>query len=231
MPIKHLPDQLSDFLRYLSADTQNDERIPPLTVLSRELGVSVASLREQLEVARALGWVEVKPKTGIRRLPFSFRPAVEQGLAYAIAVDANYFKMFSDFRKHVEAAYWYEAVNLLSKNEFQTLQSLIARAYDKLQRSPVQIPHQEHRELHLSIYCKLNNPFVNGILEAYWNLYEAVGLDVYTELHYLQQVWAFHQKMVDAIIDGNYEVGYRALSEHMDLINQRERNTPTQIFE
>ena len=231
MQIKHLPDQLSDFLRYLSADTQKDERIPPLTVLSRELGVSVASLREQLEVARALGWVEVRPKTGIRRLPFSFRPAVEQGLAYAIAVDSNYFKMFSDFRKHIESAYWYEAVSLLGESDFQTLQSLMTRAYDKLKRYPVQIPHLEHRELHLLIYCKLDNPFVMGILEAYWNLYEAVGLDVYTELHYLQQVWAYHQKMVDAICDGNFEAGFQALSDHMDLLNQRERNTPTQLFE
>ena len=231
MQIKHLPDQLSVFLRYLSADTQKDERIPSLTVLSRELGISVASLREQLEVARALGWVEVKPKTGIRRLPFSFRPAVEQGLAYAIAVDSNYFKMFSDFRKHVEAAYWFEAVNLLNESDFQNLRELMVRAYDKLQRSPIQIPHQEHRDLHLLIYCRLNNPFVMGILEAYWNLYEAVGLDVYTELHYLQQVWAYHQKMVDAICDENFAAGFQALTDHMDLINQRERISPTQLFE
>jgi DNA-binding FadR family transcriptional regulator len=231
MQIKHLPDQLSVFLRYLSAESQKDERIPPLTVLSKELGVSVASLREQLEVARALGWVEVKPRTGIRRLPFSFRPAVEQGLAYAIAVDSSYFKMFSDFRKHVEAAYWFEAVNLLNVNDFESLRVLMTRAYDKLQRSPIQIPHQEHRELHLLIFCRLNNPFVMGILEAYWNLYEAVGLDVYTELHYLQQVWAYHQKMVDAICEGDFSAGFQALSDHMELINQRERISPTQLFE
>lgn len=231
MQIKHLPDQLSDFLKFLSADALKDERIPPLTVLSKELGVSVASLREQLEVARALGWVEVKPKTGIRRLPYSFRPAVEQGLAYAIAIDLNYFKKFSDFRKHVEAAYWFEAVNLLGESDFQNLHLLMGRAFDKLQRLPVQIPHQEHRELHLSIYCRLNNPFVTGILEAYWNLYEAVGLDVYTDLHYLQKVWAYHQKMVDAVCDGNFDAGFQALSEHMDLINQRERVPPAQQFE
>ncbi len=231
MNIKHLPDQLSTFLRYLAAEPQKDERIPSLTALSKELKVSVASLREQLEVARALGWVEVRPKTGIRRLPFSFRPAVEQGLAYAIAVNPSYFKMFSDFRKHVETAYWYEAVALLNEGDFQNMRSLISRAYDKLSRSPVQIPHLEHRELHLSIYCRLNNPFVMGILEAYWNLYEAVGLDVYTELHYLHQVWTFHQKMVEAICGGNFEVGFQALSDHMDLINQRERITPTQLFE
>jgi DNA-binding FadR family transcriptional regulator len=37
--------------------------------MSKELGVSVALLREQLEVAKAIGLVEVRPRTGIRRLP------------------------------------------------------------------------------------------------------------------------------------------------------------------
>ena len=45
--------QLSEFLRYLAAWPGDDRgRIPPLNELSQELGISVASLREQLEVAR-----------------------------------------------------------------------------------------------------------------------------------------------------------------------------------
>ncbi len=231
MQIKHLPDQLSSFLRYLAKDTRKDERLPSLAELSQTLGVSIASLREQLEVARALGWVEVKPKTGIRRLPFSFRPAVEQGLAYAIAVDPGYFEQFADFRRHVEAAYWFEAVARLDEADKQDLKELVCSAKQKLKRSPVQIPHQEHRDLHLWMYRRLNNPFVMGVLEAYWDLYEFVGLDVYTDLDYLQRVWDYHEKMVDAICDGNFEAGYQVLSEHMDLLNQRSKISPTQRFE
>jgi DNA-binding GntR family transcriptional regulator len=70
-----------------------------------------------------------------------------------------------------------------------------------------------------------------GILEAYWDLYEAVGLDVYTDLNYLQQVWAYHLKMVDAIYSGDYKTGYLALTEHMDLLNQRDKASPLQLFE
>jgi DNA-binding FadR family transcriptional regulator len=231
MQIRHLPDQLSEFLQYLASDVQDNDRVPSLSELSQQLGVSIASLREQLEVARALGFVEVRPKTGIRRLPFSFRPAVEQSLAYAIASDAQCFEVYSDFRQHVEESYWYEAVSRLDQTDRQQLKDLVARALDKLQRKPAQIPHQEHRELHLLIYKRLNNTFVMGTLEAYWDLYEAIGLDVYTDFHYLEQVWAYHRKMVDAICDGRFEAGYQLLTEHMDLLNERTKASPRLAFE
>jgi DNA-binding FadR family transcriptional regulator len=231
MQKRHLPNQLSEFLKYLACDSQDHDRIPSLTELSRELTVSVASLREQMEVARSLGIVEIRPKTGIKRLPFSFRPAVEQSLAYAIASNAEYFLIFADFRRHVEAAYWYEAVACLNDLDKQELRELIVRAQEKLRRTPVQIPQAEHRQLHLKIYNRLNNIFVMGILESYWDLYEAVGLDVYTDLNYLQEVWAYHQKMVEAIQAGDYEVGYQALTEHMDLLNQRNKPSSKYFFE
>ncbi len=51
----------SDFLNYL-AETNREgedcERLPSLQALSKQLGVSVSSLREQMEVARALGLIE-----------------------------------------------------------------------------------------------------------------------------------------------------------------------------
>ena len=224
-------DHLSEFMRFLALRLHGSERVPPLTELSQELGVSVASLREQLEVARALGLVEVRPKTGIRRLPFTFRPGVEQGLAYAIAVDSKNFNLYADLRNHIEEAYWFEAVERLQEEDRQKLQALVAMAKEKLRRTPVQIPHWEHRELHLGIYKRLDNPFVIGVMEAYWSMYEMVGLDVYTDLEYLQVVWSYHQKMIDAICDGDFKAGHQSLVEHMDLLSQRNRTAIRQNFE
>lgn len=213
---------LSEFLQYLAKKNSDGERLPSLTVLSQQLGVSVSSLREQLEVARALGLVDVRPKTGIRRLPYRFTPAVVKSLSYATAIDAMYyFSAFADLRTHVEAAYWRQAVSLLTEEDQKRLVSLVERAMEKLNGEPVHLPHAEHRELHLSIYSRLNNPFVTGILEAYWEAYEAVGLNMYTDLHYLKTVWEYHRQMVEAICAGDIEAGYQALIEHTDLLLQR----------
>jgi DNA-binding FadR family transcriptional regulator len=213
----------SDFIQYLSSITaqEDTQRIPPLTDLSQELGVSVARLREQLEVARALGFVEVRPKTGIRRLAYKFYPAVSQSLSYALEIDRSFFATFSDLRNHLEEAYWFEAVERLQDSDRHELKQLVHSAWDKLRLLQIQIPHKEHRQLHLTIFRRLDNLFVQGILEAYWEAYEAVDLNHYSDYEYLQLVWTYHQQMVDAIVSQDYQAGYTALVEHKDLLYHR----------
>jgi DNA-binding FadR family transcriptional regulator len=179
----------SDFLDYLVASPAGEERssrLPSLGELSQELQVSVSTLREQMEVARALGFVEARPRTGIRRLPYTFQPAVRESLSYAIALDQEYFHKFADLRRNVETCYWYQAVGLLTRQDHETLRALMARAWEQLRAAQIQIPHVEHRQLHLTIYSRLDNPFVTGILEAFWEAYEAVGLNLYADYSYLQ---------------------------------------------
>jgi DNA-binding FadR family transcriptional regulator len=225
-------NHLSDLVRYLAEHAKSDgDKIPSLVELSREMGVSVASLREQLEVARTLGFVEVKPRTGIRRLSYDFQPAVRQSLAYALAVDPGTFEAYSDLRNHIESAYWYEAVEGLTEEDYAALRALVAEAKKRLNGIPPQIPHQEHRELHLLIYRRLSNIYVRGLLEAYWEMYEAVGLNVYTDYAYLQQVWQYHERMVDAICVKDFAAGYKALIEHLKLLSHRPQTVRSQNFE
>jgi DNA-binding FadR family transcriptional regulator len=217
---ERIPPDISEFLRYLASQGTMENGLPSLKNLSMALGVSVASLREQLEVARALGLVEVKPRLGMKRKPYSFAPAVMNSLNYAIALDRGHFLAYADLRKHIETAYWHEAVQLLTADDHETLRQLLARAWEKLRGMPIEIPHPEHRELHLTIYRRLNNPFVTGLLQAYWAAYEAVGLNFFTDYNYLTEVWQYHQKMVDSICNNDIDAGYQALAEHSDLIHQ-----------
>src|SRR5512138_1500481 len=135
--------EISEFMRYLAVHPEAERGLPPLKDLSEELGLSIASLREQLEVARALGLVEVKPRLGTRRREYSFTPAVRQSLGYALALNDEYFRKYSELRNHVESAFWYEAVEKLTAEDKQELQSLVKQALQKLHRTPVQVPHEE----------------------------------------------------------------------------------------
>jgi len=214
----------SDFLEYLAENYRGENdcpQLPSLSELSKQLGVSISTLREQMEAARALGFVEARPRTGTRRLPYSFLPAVRQSLSYAMAIDPETFQQFADLRRKIETGYWYEAVQRLTLEDQALLRKLVTQAWEKLRGSPVQIPHAEHRELHLTIYRRLDNPFVLGILEAYWEAYEAIGLSMYADYYYLEEVWGYHQRMVDAICSGDLEAGYNALLVHADLIRYR----------
>jgi DNA-binding FadR family transcriptional regulator len=219
---ERLSIDISDFMRYLAIHEGAEGVLPPLADLSRELGISVAALREQLEVARALGLVEVRPRTGMKRLTYSFTPAIRQSLGYALALNNDHFEKYSELRSHIESIYWDEAVCKLTDDDKKELKTLIERAWEKLRGTPVQVPHEEHRKLHLMIYSRLNNPFVTGILEAYWDAYEAVGLNVYAGgMDYLQEVWGYHSKMVESISKGNYKAGRDILLAHTDLLINR----------
>jgi DNA-binding FadR family transcriptional regulator len=227
-----LSNRLSKFLAYLAKkSSQGVESLPSLTELREELGIGVSTLREELQVAKALGLVEVKPRTGIKCLPYSFSSAVTNSLAYAVSVDKKYFRQFSDLRNHTEASYWYQAVSSLTTEDIDDLQKIIKSAKAKLNANTIQLPHQEHRQLHLTIYRRLENAFVQGILESYWDIYEGVGLSIYEDRKYLERVWNYHQQMVDSIANADYLSGYQALIAHMDLLFQREQNNPKMPFE
>jgi DNA-binding FadR family transcriptional regulator len=225
--------RLSEFILYLieTAPISNDGRLPSLAELSKRTGMSIASLREQMEAARTFGFVEAKPKTGIRRLPYSFRPAICQSVTYAVSIDPGAFQSFSDMRNRIESAYWFQAVELLTQEDIMQLRALVQLAKSKLSKHPIQIPHLEHRNLHLKIFSRLNNLFVVGFLEAYWDVYEAIGMDVYTDFEYLQRVWEYHDRMVEAIANGDYTSGHQALIDHMTLIQQRSQPLSRQRFE
>jgi DNA-binding FadR family transcriptional regulator len=214
----------SEFFDYLLQTAESDtEKLPALKDLSQELGISISTLREQLEVAKALGLVDVKPRLGIRHQPYSFTPAVDASLCYAIQQDSAYFEDFVDLRRHLEFAYFPQSVDLLQDSDHLELRRLIKSAWKKLQGRPVRIPHQEHRELHLTFYKRLNNVFVFGLLEAYWDAYEAVGLNVYADLDYLEQVWTYHDQLAEAAIQKDKVLGLEILREHFNLMDRMVR--------
>ncbi len=214
-------NKLSEFLKYLASREDNAEGIPALDILSQELDINRAALREQVAVARALGLVSVKPRTGTRQLPYTFTPAIEQSLGYAILSSRVYFEKYSDLRTHVESAYFHQAVKNLTSEDIQALKDLVESAWEKLRGDPAKIPHEEHRKLHLLMYKRIDNIFVTGILEAYWEAYEAIDLNIFTDYTYLTQVWEFHTKIIESIARGEYDAAHQLLMEHTELITAR----------
>ena len=217
-----MQEKLSEFLKYLASLKKDDEnKIPALDQLSKDLGINRAALREQVAVARALGLVAIKPRVGTRRLDYTFTPALQQSLGYAILLDRENFDKYSDLRTHVESACFHQAVKELREEDIAQLKELVKKAWEKLRSTPAMIPHQEHRDLHLMMYCRLDNVFITGILEAYWEAYEAVELNVFTDYTYLTEVWQYHTNIVEAIARGEYNTAHQLLLDHTELISVR----------
>lgn len=211
----------SEFLRYLlTRGCEPGAKLPSLDEISNEIGISVGKLREQFEVARVLGLVEASPRRGIRCLPYNFTNAIRLGLMVSLALDPGSFRAYSALRIHLETAFWDEAVTLLTDADKAELLRLVEQAHAKLNTERVQIPYPEHRAFHLTIYRRLDNPFVHGLLEAYWDAYEAVALNTYADYGYLQEVWSYHEQIAQAIHERDYARGKELLIQHTKLIDR-----------
>ena len=223
MPQIDLDSELLDYI--IRENFQAGQRLPTINELQDEehLGVGVSKVREQLEVARALGLVEVRSKTGMRMKAYSFTPAVRLSLFFALAQDQHNFELFNLVRQQIEIGFWNEACATLTTEDVALMRRCVADANAKLNGQPIRIPNDEHRTFHLTVFRRLGNPFVMGMLEAYWDAYEAVELNRYADYSYLQQVWDYHARILQAIEEGKHDIAKILFVEHLDLIHYQPR--------
>jgi DNA-binding FadR family transcriptional regulator len=210
----------SQFLRYLvDKEVAVGERLPSLTEIGAELNMSVGKLREQLEVARSLGVVSVRPRVGIQREPFDFSQSLLNGVLFSLATQEGEFEQFSQLRQVVEEGFWDTAVVRLTPEDKAELRALVNKAWAKLRGQPIHVPNAEHRALHLGIFKRLDNPYVQGILATYWDAYDASELTRFVGYSYWIDVWTYHERIVDALCNNDFALGRQLLVEHFSLLH------------
>jgi len=209
----------SVFLHYLiDNDIAPGQRLPALNDMSQEMGISVGKLREQMEAARKMGLVSARPRLGIQREPFDFSQMLMDGVLFGFATGEANFEQFSQLRQIVESGFWDQAVKLLTMADKERLRSLVAQAWEKLRGEPIHLPNGEHRDFHLTIFGRLNNPFVQGILDTYWQAYEASEMTRFASYAYWIEVWTYHEKIVNALCNNDFALGRQLLVEHFSLL-------------
>jgi DNA-binding FadR family transcriptional regulator len=215
------------FLRYIIDNkVPPGQRLPVLNDISAEMGISVGKLREEMEVARQMGLVSVRPRLGIQREPFEFSQMLRNGVLFGIATGEATFEQFSQLRQVVEVGFWDEAVRRLTPEDKEHLRQLVAQAWDKLRGEPIHLPNGEHRDLHLAIFGRLENPYVQGLLEAYWQAYEASEMTRFASYAYWLEVWTYHERIVDALCNNDFTLGQQLLVEHFSLLKSLSPTAP-----
>lgn len=215
MPTTHLD---SDFLRFL-VNQPLGEKLPTLNDLSQELGVSVGKLREQLEVARSMGVVSIRPRVGMQREPFQFLEVIRPAVLFSLATEESSFQQLSQLRQAIEIYFWSAAVAQLTAEDLAFLRQLVTSAWEKLRHeTAIHVPHEEHRQLHLTIFGRLENPFVQGILNIYWEAYELSELTRLSQYQYWLEVWSYHDQIITALEAQNFALGQQLLVEHFGLL-------------
>ena len=178
-----------------------------------------------------MGFVEVKPRTGIRLLPFDFTPTMLISVLYAVKVNDNYFEKYRDFRNHLEAAYFLESVGKLTISEINRLECIVKNAEIKINSNPPRLPHPEHREFHALIFSKVDNPFIQSVFNVYWEIYEYLGFAIINDVDYLNRVWHYHRFVLEEIKNNNFNHAFELFMEHKELIIRNNKLVPKLNFE
>ena len=113
---------------------------------------------------------------------------------------------------------WSDAVSRLTLEDIRNLDELVGEAWIKLREQPIHIPNGEHRQLHLTFFQRLNNPFVQAIIRAYWDAYDLTELTRFADYQYWIDVWNYHERIVKAIREGDIDFGQQLLIEHFQLL-------------
>lgn len=209
--------QASAFLQYLvDQETQPNQPLPTLAIISDELNVSVGKLREEVAYAKAMGIVSAKPRTGMRREVFDFSAVVRAGVSFGLATDEATFAQLSQLRRGIETSLWLSAVERLNENDIAELAACITRA--RIRLATGKIPHKDHRAFHLGIFKQIDNPFAIGILKSYWEVYISSEFNLHKPFAYWEQVWGFHEQIVDKLSQQAYEPARQLLLEHFNLL-------------
>jgi DNA-binding FadR family transcriptional regulator len=222
-----LPYSILQYIVDKELNTPDGEpvKLPPMEDLAKELVISRGKLREELIVMQAYGLVDMRPGDGTYVCPFDFYDAIRILVLYSTACDWRNFDRLYRLRVQLESGFWEEAASGLDDEDKQDLQYILEQAEAKLKSTLVEIPHREHRHFHLLIYSRLDNTFVQGLLNAYWDAYEAVGLHRYFDFSYFEEMWNSHRKIVEAILTGRYREGKEVLARHFTLLDSRLHGT------
>ena len=212
----------SEFIDYLvTHERHGNKRLPPLSKISEETHLGVGKLREQMAVARALGLIDAAPRRGIETLGYDFLPAVRASLEAGMALDESCFLEIADLRMSLESSFWDDAVASMTELEMDQLEDLCRVAYAKLNGTPTEIPREEHREFHLTIFRNLGNPFVLALLTAYWDVYQRVAPKFYEDLAHLREIWMRHTEIVESLKEGDISKSREQHVRHMRLLEER----------
>lgn len=201
--------------------------IPTEETLARELNIGRPTLREGLHALEALGVVE--SRQGARRVLKTFDLGnLVKHLTRTIAPTANEIHELLDVRRVLEVYFFPQAMAKFSPEVVVRLRQLTNIMEKKAKRGEVFL--KEDAEFHREIFRNLDNRVLNGLLDAFWGLFNETYSELTTGKN-LPEAARCHAVIVDAIESDDNVLGTHLLSSHfLDVRSRlrRERIKPSE---
>ncbi|MFG2647193.1 FadR/GntR family transcriptional regulator [Streptomyces sp. NPDC048436] len=214
-----------------------DQRLPSGATLPTEpelmarLGVSRNSVREALKALQAMGIVEIRHGFGTYVGPMSMAPMIE-GLTFRTV--AGHYRgedsllQLLELREAVETGLIARLAGRIPAADLAELDALVdqmdteAAAADDIHAGGQGAVHTEtDRAFHATLYRCLRNPLLGEVLEAFWDAFHNVRMDLVDVPQDPKVTCRQHREILDAVRSGDTLRAERAIREHFGNIRTR----------
>ncbi|MFF0030165.1 FadR/GntR family transcriptional regulator [Streptomyces avermitilis] len=209
-----------------------DRRLPSGAVLPTEpelmelLGASRNSVREALKALQAMGIVEIRHGFGTYVGPMSMAPMIE-GLAFRTV--AGHYRgedsllQLLELREAVETGLISRLAGRLSPHDLVELDGLVDRM-EKEAAEGVGLAETD-RAFHATLYRGLGNVLLSEVLEAFWDAFHRVRIDLVDVPQDPRVTCRQHREILDAVRSGDSIRAEEAIREHFGNIRTRLAST------
>jgi DNA-binding FadR family transcriptional regulator len=196
--------------------------LPTETTLARELGISRNSLREALKALATAGVVETRHGLGTYVGQASLGPLID-GMAFNllqnIGRDTRTLREMLQLREILEVALVRRVIGLHSDEQLTRLEHCVARMEGDVERE-IMDPHID-RAFHDTLYEPLDNHVVTLILHAFWDVQEAVILQLPKVRSIAAANARWHRNILESVRRGDAENAVTAMREQFTGIRTR----------
>ncbi|MET7907619.1 FadR/GntR family transcriptional regulator [Streptomyces avermitilis] len=209
-----------------------DRRLPSGAVLPTEpelmelLGASRNSVREALKALQAMGIVEIRHGFGTYVGPMSMAPMIE-GLAFRTV--AGHYRgedsllQLLELREAVETGLISRLAGRLAPHDLVELDGLVDRM-EKEAAEGVGLAETD-RAFHATLYRGLGNVLLSEVLEAFWDAFHRVRIDLVDVRQDPRVTCRQHREILDAVRSGDSIRAEEAIREHFGNIRTRLAST------
>jgi DNA-binding FadR family transcriptional regulator len=189
--------------------------LPTETELARTLGISRGSLREAMKSLQTLGVVETRHGFGTFVGRFSFDPLID-GLTFQILVARETMpraiRELLDLRQVLESGLMPRVTELATPAQIEELDCLVRQMEESAARGE---PFPEaDRDFHQVLYGPLGNDLVIQLLQAFWDIFYAVGQEPSRRTILLRETAEEHRAILAAISASRGAEAAAAMSAH-----------------
>lgn len=195
------------------------DALPAEAAFAQQLGISRPSLREGVKALQSVGILESRHGEGVFVADFSFDPIVDN-LPYSLLADDAQLLHLLEVRTALEVGMIPKIVHTIPAQDIVKLRQLASRMYE-LALKDFSFENED-REFHATLFGCLNNPFLNRLVDLFWQVFHRMSDSLpKSDSSSRRQTALEHIAIVEKLESGDGASLQQAHERHFEEIHKR----------